>query len=115
MMPAPASSTWTGETVADELASAPDVDGLVPAALRGRSVWTLSGGEAQRVALARVLAQPADLLLLDEPEAHLDASARAILVHALSRRVAAGGVIIIASQDPMWRNLVRTTTELRSP
>lgn len=55
-----------------------------------KDVLTLSGGERQRVALATLLAQAPQLLLLDEPTAHQDAAAQ-LAVMGLVRRLAAPG------------------------
>jgi molybdate transport system ATP-binding protein len=62
----------------------------------------LSGGEAQRVALARALITEPILLLLDEPTASLDISARS-RVRALLARVLAGhrGVCVLVTHDPV--------------
>lgn len=59
-----------------------DTDGLDP----DRVVATLSGGERQRVHLARCLAGGAPVVLLDEPNNHLDLPARARLVARLASR-----------------------------
>lgn len=53
--------------------------------LRGRSYFSLSGGEKRRVALARCLCQKAHLLLLDEPLTYLDKRARKGFVAVLDR------------------------------
>ena len=42
----------------------------------GKNLETLSGGELQRVAIAGCLSQEADIILMDEPSAHLDVEQR---------------------------------------
>ena len=75
---------WEAEAALDRL-------GMTGAA--GAEVGTLSGGQAKRVALARVLAHPAELLVLDEPTNHLDLAAVDWLEHQLRSFV--GGLVLV--------------------
>jgi len=65
----------------------------------GEGGWGLSGGEAHRIALARAFLRGAQLLLLDEPTAHLDAASEGEIVKVL-QRLARSSTRIIASHSP---------------
>ncbi len=62
----------------------------------------LSGGQAQQVALARALAPEPRMLLLDEPMAALDVTARGAVRHRLRRHLEAfTGACVIVTHDPL--------------
>lgn len=58
----------------------------------------LSGGQAQRIGLARALFGEPKLLVLDEPNAHLDSDGERALIDALSAEKARGRAIVVVSQ-----------------
>ncbi|WHP58540.1 ABC-F family ATP-binding cassette domain-containing protein [Arthrobacter sp. KFRI-F3372] len=73
---------------------------------RSRVLGSLSGGEQERVALACVLADPADILLLDEPTNHLDARGTAWLEDRLA---AHRGTVVVVSHDRVLLRKVAST------
>jgi ABC-type multidrug transport system ATPase subunit len=65
-------------------------------AVRELPAGELSGGERRRLALARALARPRELYVLDEPEAGLDADARRQLVETLGDLASRARVVLVA-------------------
>lgn len=62
-----------------------------------RAVGALSGGNQQKVALARLLHQPADVLLLDEPTRGIDVGSKAEIYRLLGELAAQGKAILVVS------------------
>lgn len=86
------------------VAKALDRVGALP--LAGRDFSSLSGGEKQKVSLARCLAQKAKLLLFDEPTAALDARSRTMVEDILaSLTVSEIPTIIVVTHDPELASL----------
>lgn len=64
-----------------------------------RKVTTLSGGEQQRVSIARVLAQETDFIFLDEPSSHLDIHHKFALMELLRSLAQEGKGIVAVLHD----------------
>ena len=72
--------------------------------LRGREalpVRVMSQGQKRRVALARLMVSTANLWVLDEPFVALDPQAVDQLRHVLGQQVAAGGMLLLTSHQPV--------------
>lgn len=95
-----------------DLNNAWDINSMAKTALQNlgidmfdRKVNELSGGQLKRVALAKVLVEPADLILLDEPTNHLDVQSSKWLQESLARLSSA---IIFVTHDRYFLDGVST-------
>ncbi len=87
-------NTWAQESSEDARIVAACLERLGIVALAGRPFGRLSGGERQWVVIARALAQQGSVLLLDEPNTHLDL-AHQLEVYRLARTLAAEGQAVL--------------------
>jgi heme exporter protein A len=89
---------WTGGLRANAEAACARLD---LGRLRDLEVRKLSAGQRRRLALARLIASPRRLWLLDEPLAPLDAERRADFGAIMAEHLAGGGLILAAVHDPL--------------
>jgi heme exporter protein A len=86
-------------------AAAPAIDAALAAfGLEALAEWPcrwLSAGQRRRLALARLIAAPAPVWLLDEPTAALDPDGEARLAAAIAEHRAAGGRVAVATHQPL--------------
>lgn len=75
-------------------------------------VHALSGGEQQRVAIARILLRPCALILADEPTGSLDENMRDEIFNILKQLSQKGITIVIVTHDPAIANRCHRTIEL---
>ncbi|MEG0314034.1 MAG: ABC transporter ATP-binding protein [Erysipelotrichaceae bacterium] len=66
-----------------------------------KRIYTISGGEQQRVSIARLLLKPSSIILADEPTGSLDSENRDEILAILHDMCKAGKTLIIVTHDPI--------------
>lgn len=89
---------WLGKTgKSDDLAVQRALEQTQLSQLAERMVGSLSGGEQQRVLLARALAQSTPILLMDEPTTHLDLEHQTVLLNLVRSLAADQNLAVLAA------------------
>ncbi|WP_323088176.1 ATP-binding cassette domain-containing protein [Allobaculum sp. JKK-2023] len=93
-------------------------DALHQVGLEGKlasRIYELSGGEQQRVALARLLLKSCDLILADEPTGNLDRENAKRVMNLLKAMQSQGKTILVVSHDRSFDELADQIIQLNSP
>lgn len=68
-------------------------------------IYKLSGGEQQRIAIARLLLKPSELILADEPTGSLDFKNRNFIIQEMLSLKSKGKTIVIVTHDPEFKKI----------
>ncbi len=90
---------WRNLTKEDYKLADEALDMVRMSEFRHRQIGQLSGGQQQRVFMARAMAQGAEILLLDEPFAGVDAATERAILDVLERTKAAGKTLVVVHHD----------------
>jgi putative ABC transport system ATP-binding protein len=80
-----------------------------------KKIYELSGGEQQRVAIARLLLKPCDLVLADEPTGSLDPENRDEVLQMLHELNASGKTVVLVTHDEQVAESCHRVIELGKP
>ncbi|AOW89034.1 MULTISPECIES: ABC transporter ATP-binding protein [Streptomyces] len=93
-------ASWYGNSTAAAEGTGRVVERLGLSALGERFPHQVSSGQSQLFSLALTLVRPADVVLLDEPERHLDRHRVDLVAGLLAERAEAGTAFLVATHDP---------------
>lgn len=80
--------------------------------IENEKVYSLSGGEQQRVALAKIILKPSSIILADEPTGSLDEKNRDIVLKILKNLNKYGKTIVVVTHDPIVGEVATTKIKL---